>query len=161
MGSRNGDFQRLAAGHGERPCPNHLALGKASSERTLASLLAAPDGIEADFTDDEVGVVTVGRMSAAQCTLTPQRAQGSTEDTPGRQTSDLRLVPAAVDPAARSRGTTPKAVAVRLNHARDEAVPYGACIFPVFAVDTLEVILFGQRAQEVDPSPTSYSTQAH
>ncbi|MEP7284106.1 MAG: DUF5615 family PIN-like protein [Rubrivivax sp.] len=58
--SKDDDFQRLVAARGYRPRLVHVALGNESNERVLAGLLAAADGIAAAFTDDKVGVVTVG-----------------------------------------------------------------------------------------------------
>ncbi|NWG74319.1 MAG: DUF5615 family PIN-like protein [Rubrivivax sp.] len=58
--SKDDDFRRLLAVRGYRPRLVHLALGNATNDQVLTTLLAAADRIEAAFSDERVGVVTVG-----------------------------------------------------------------------------------------------------
>jgi predicted nuclease of predicted toxin-antitoxin system len=58
--SKDDDFHRLVAARGYRPKPVHLALGNATNDHVLKALLDAAERLEAAFSQNDIGVVTIG-----------------------------------------------------------------------------------------------------
>jgi predicted nuclease of predicted toxin-antitoxin system len=57
--SKDDDFLRLVAARGYRPRLIHLAMGNASNETVLASLLEAAERLQRAFEDPSTGVVVI------------------------------------------------------------------------------------------------------